>query len=57
MFFSLKKGVFSFSPQTSGKEEFKSAQLLELLENIHSPQLENSKKKKVATSWNSKLCA
>ena len=42
--FRLEKGVFSLLPQTVGKGEFKSTQLLELLENIHSPQLENLKK-------------
>lgn len=35
LFSSLKKAFFSFFPQTVGKMEFKSAQLLELLENIH----------------------
>ena len=44
LFSPLKKGVFSLLPQTAGKGEFKSAQLLKSLENIHFTQLENLKK-------------
>ena len=42
----LKKGVFFAFAANGRKGEFKSAQLLELLENIHSPQLENLKKRR-----------